>query len=307
MAHEKITVAVCTHNRSESLARLLRSFGELRNPDNCELEFLVVANKCTDNTVEVLGNFSTAIPLKICVEDELGVAAARNAVLENASGHWIIWTDDDLTVGKDWVTDYQSAAKKYDSSVFFGGPIEPVFEGQAPNWIEAAVRHSPSAYARLMIADSDQVFTFTDDDLPYGANMAIKASALRQFRFETSLGRKGQGDLRGGEEVLLFRQLLASGYQGWWLRKPVVKHWIDEGRQTIDYLKDYWYAVGFSENTLDKARNLDWGHNQKWLKTLNVAKLRFQLANAQRSEDPEKWLPVLCKLMLEKGRMASSL
>ncbi|MGI9354196.1 MAG: hypothetical protein ACR2PF_03385, partial [Rhizobiaceae bacterium] len=157
-----------------------------------------------------------------------------------------------------------------------------------------------------MIADKDQAFTLADDDLPYGANMAIKATVLRQFRFETSLGRKGHDDLRGGEEVLLFRQLLASGYQGWWLQKPAVKHWIDEGRQTIDYLKDYWYAVGVTENTLDKARNVDWGHSRKWPKMLNVAKLQFQLAKAQLSGDPDKWLPVLCNLMLEKGRLASS-
>jgi len=303
----KITVAVCTHNRSESLTRLLNSFVELRNPDNYTIEFLVVANKCTDNTLEVLSNFSTSIPIKICIEDELGVAAARNSVVKNATGDWIIWTDDDLTVGNDWVTEYLSAMEKYDGATFFGAPIEPVFEGQAPSWIEAALQHSPSAFAKLMVSDSDQIFTPTGDDLPYGANMAIKASALRQFKFDTSLGRTGRGDLRGGEEILLFRRLQASGYQGRWLTKPVVKHWIDESRQTIDYLKDYWYAVGLTENTLNRAANHDWGHGQRWLKMLNVAKLRIQLASAQLSGDPDKWLPVLCKLMLEKGRIESSL
>ncbi|MEM7633054.1 MAG: glycosyltransferase family 2 protein [Pseudomonadota bacterium] len=307
MTHEKITVAVCTHNRCDSLARLLRSFCELRTPDNCEIEFLVVANKCTDNTAEVLSGFSSSIPITVCVEDELGIAAARNAVIDNASGHWVVWTDDDLTVGKDWVIDYHSAMGRYDGSAFFGAPIEPVFEGDTPDWIEAAVRHSPSAYAKLMVANTDKAFTLADNDLPYGANMAIRMAVLRQFRFETALGRKGQGDLTGGEEVLLFRQLLASGYHGWWLQKPVVTHWIDEGRQTIDYLKDYWYAVGLTENTLDEARNIERSSNRNWSKKLSVARLRVQLAVAQLTGDPDKWLPVLCNLMLEKGRLANSL
>lgn len=62
------------------------------------LEVIYICDGCTDNTADILMQFTTDNRLKVCVEAEnRGAAFCRNKGMEMASGEWIIFLDaDDL-------------------------------------------------------------------------------------------------------------------------------------------------------------------------------------------------------------------
>ena len=55
----RLTVLICTHDRSALLRRVLASINEARRPTGTAVELLVVANACTDDTAQVLRHYET--------------------------------------------------------------------------------------------------------------------------------------------------------------------------------------------------------------------------------------------------------
>ena len=91
----KISVIIPTHNRSASVNHLL---GLLNAQDiiQQQVEIIVVANACTDDTISMLENYSGVLPLHIIDRKEAGAAGARNAGAEAASGNYLVFLDDDI-------------------------------------------------------------------------------------------------------------------------------------------------------------------------------------------------------------------
>ncbi len=283
----------------------MQSFAQLDLANVEAVEFVVVANACTDDSVKVLQEFEKVLPLKIVVENRLGVAHGRNAVVDNSTGDAILWTDDDITVGPEWASTYVRLFEEHRDVDFFGGPIEPRFEGnRVPSWIDTALRHVPSSYAKLNLDPKSRPFVADSQEEPYGANMAIRSRVLGRTPFDPSLGRVGHNQLSGGEETRLIRNLVSAGHVGWWVNSPCVSHWIDESRQTVEYLKNYWFHVGCDEFGIfspdQRAERLAiplWV--RRWRKLKFWAK--FQMAFLK--DHPDEWVPALREHQLERGRL----
>jgi GT2 family glycosyltransferase len=60
------------------------------------------------------------------------------------------------------------------------------------------------------------------------------------------LGRKGT-DNTGGEEVDLYRRLLAGGFQVWWTPEAVIYHRIQAAKLKRTYFLDLHYRMGRME------------------------------------------------------------
>src|SRR6266481_662849 len=118
------TVAICTWNRAASLLQTLRSLTSI-DPPNSPWELLVVNNHCTDETEDVLDRLQQELPLRRVFEAKPGVSQARNAAIQHAHGNYIIWTDDDVIVDKDWLCAYERAVNRWPEAAVFGGPVRP--------------------------------------------------------------------------------------------------------------------------------------------------------------------------------------
>ena len=57
----RLTVAICTRNRSAFLRQTLRQMTRLTLPPEVEWELLVVNNNCVDDTDEVINSFKTRL------------------------------------------------------------------------------------------------------------------------------------------------------------------------------------------------------------------------------------------------------
>src|ERR1035437_7164548 len=99
-----VTLAICTFNRAPILKETLEQVCNLRISPSVDLEVLVVDNNSTDSTPDVLSEMSARLPLRGLREPKPGQSHARNLVLREARGQFILWTDDDVLLENDWLT-----------------------------------------------------------------------------------------------------------------------------------------------------------------------------------------------------------
>jgi len=222
----------------------LTAMHELKVPVGIDWELLVVNNNCTDNTDEVIARHEKKLPIRRLFEPEQGLSRARNRAVAEARGDLLLWTDDDVLVDADWLEQYVKAAAEWPEAAFFGGTVDPWFGVDPPGWM---LTHLPRLGAPFAIRQLGGDVRRIDkgDDLPFGANMAMRRSALDSISFAPHLGRCGTASLLG-EESDVMNRLIDAGRYGVWVGSARVRHYIPSERLTIDYLWDYSGGSGKS-------------------------------------------------------------
>ena len=127
------TVAICTWNRAALLKRTLQAFQKVRLPPGASWELLVVNNRCTDNTDEVLASFEGVLPLRGLFQERQGQSAARNLALAEFKGDRLLWTDDDVEPDPDWILALLDTFNEEQADVVFG-PSFPIWVTRRPSW-----------------------------------------------------------------------------------------------------------------------------------------------------------------------------
>ncbi len=282
---------------------MLGSLTQAEPPLGTDWEIIVVNNNCTDDTDIIVEQFSKRLPLKRVFEPKPGLSHARNTGMDAASGDYLLWTDDDVTVGHNWLKAYQSAFESWPEASVFGGPIIPRFEGSPPDWMEAALHHMPFAYSGIDLGDTHLMLDSSSAGLPFGANMALRVLEQRQFRYDTRLGRRPGPTFISFEETEVLKRILATGKTGWWLPDTAVEHWIPRSRQTVDYLRAYFHGVGqILASTILQPRRLN--NNHKGARAfIKAVKLEAIFRYHRSLSSPEKWLPALQSSSLAWGKL----
>jgi glycosyltransferase involved in cell wall biosynthesis len=244
----KLSVVVCTRNRAASLARTLESLARVEPPRRAGWQVVVVDNGSSDDTAQVIGRFAARLPLAACSEPRPGVSLARNAGVAAADGDYLVWTDDDVTVGPDWLRGYETAIEAHPRAAFFGGPIRVRFVGDPPRWLREGLPIVSTAFARIVVPASAPPIDACSRALPAGANLAVRAAEQRLHRFDERLGRQAwRHGILSGEETDVLARILEAGGTGVWLCNSEVLHWIGPERQTRDYLRRFYVGIGYTE------------------------------------------------------------
>jgi glycosyltransferase involved in cell wall biosynthesis len=92
-----ISVILCTRNRAASLDTALRSLTACATAD-LNWELLVIDNGSTDQTALVAASYHDRLPIRTILEPTAGLSHARNRGVAEATGEWLVWLDDDVTV-----------------------------------------------------------------------------------------------------------------------------------------------------------------------------------------------------------------
>jgi glycosyltransferase involved in cell wall biosynthesis len=228
-----VSVAICTWNREKLLDQTLTQMRQLRIPDGVGWELLVVNNNCTDDTDAVLFRHADRLPLRRLFEAKQGHSHARNCAVAAAQGDLLLWTDDDVLVDREWLSEYVAAASRFPAATFFGGTVDPWFAAEPPRWISRHLHKITGVFAIRQLGE--EVRPFTGNETPYGANMAFRLAAVKGIAFDPSLGRIGTG-LLGADETDLIERLRQSGHHGVWVGTARVKHYIPAERLTKQYV-----------------------------------------------------------------------
>lgn len=240
-----LTVAICTHNHGQRLRRTLGGLPQLIPPD-CPWNVLIVDNASTDGTHQLLatGDWRTPnIDVSVVRESKLGVSNARNRAIQEATGEYIVFMDDDETPDPHWLRAYERIilAQRPDA---MGGRIDVMFEdGRRPAWLHDELlgflgKLNHGSNCRRLEGPDTPIFT---------GNSAYRREVFAFVGdFDTTLGRKGSINT-GGEDTEIYRRMIFSGCSVWWVPDAVIHHRIQATKLRRGYFLDLHFRQGRSE------------------------------------------------------------
>lgn len=240
-----ITLIICTYNREKYITPLLNSIAK-NEYSTMDYEILLVDNNCTDNTRSVCEQFAAGHPeitLRYVVETEQGLSAARNKGIKEAKGDIIIYVDDDALVDADYIRNYAEHFASHPETMAAGGPIEPLYETEEPQWMSPYTKSLLTAWMNY----GDKVREYPNGRYPGGGNAAYRKVVFAKVGlFNTELGRKGSL-LLASEEKDIFDKMHALGMQVLYLPTPVLHHIIPQAKLEEDYFNRLTLQIGRSE------------------------------------------------------------
>jgi len=100
----KVTIGVCVRNSATTLPEALQSLVIQDFPYD-SMEIVFVDDGSEDDTLSVIEKNSSNINsrIKIIHTARRGLGHARNLVLSNASGEYVVWLDGDMVISRDFV------------------------------------------------------------------------------------------------------------------------------------------------------------------------------------------------------------
>ncbi len=301
-----VTVAICTRNRANSLARTLESLRQMTIPDGLAWEVVVVDNASRDATPAVLRDFAAKLPLRAEKEPVVGLSRARNRAVAAARGDWLVWTDDDVLVDANWLAAYVAAFRRWPDAAVFGGKVLPLLEPPTPDWFRAAQPLLGYLMAQRDFGDAPLPLCVAEGRVPFGANYAVRMQEQRGRQYDPDLG-PGSASGRLGEETGLIDAILGAGGTGWWLPDAVVRHSITAKRQKVGYVFSYFRAhgvtAGFSGGA-DDVRLLFGVPRWLW-RRLAVRFVRYHASRLYAP--PQVWVKCLIDYAFDRGLLAACL
>jgi glucosyl-dolichyl phosphate glucuronosyltransferase len=234
----KITVIICTYNRSQTLACALESTAVLRLPESDEWEVLIVDNNSSDKTRDVVEDFCRRYPgrFRYLFEPEQGKSYALNSGIRESQSEILAFTDDDAMVEPDWLSNLTGALREMEW-VGAGGRIIPVWARPLPGWLSTDDPHTMGPFVAFDLGETAGPLMRP----PYGANMAFRKEAFTKYgNFRTDLGRFG-ANLQGREDIEFANRLLAASERLRYEPGAVVRHPAPESRMTKKYVLKWWF------------------------------------------------------------------
>ena len=229
----RISVAICTWNRSAQLATTLEHLSSAHVPAGCAWEVVVVNNACTDDTSQVVASFVDRLPIRETSEPRSGLSTARNRALAETAGTVIAFIDDDVRVHPGWLASLARLESKYPDCAVLAGPVRPFFSVSPDPELVAAFPYLRKGFCSLDHRQPEG--PLESGLLPAGANMAFRRTAIARLEFALHLG-PANGSLEGHEDVDFVRRVYALGGTAVWSPDLVVDHRVDPSRMTLDYL-----------------------------------------------------------------------
>jgi GT2 family glycosyltransferase len=210
-----VTIAICTKDRPENLARCLKSLQQ-RHPISFNatpsLEILVIDNAPSDERTREL--VSRVSEVRYVCEPKPGLDFARNRALREAKGELLAFLDDDVTIDRGWLAGLLEAwAENPDAAAFTGQVLPYELETEAQILFEqrGGFRRGfdKIRYGQTLPGDTSypcQAWIFGT-----GANMAFRRSILVDLGgFDEALDIGAP--LPGGGDLDLFYRVIRAGY-----------------------------------------------------------------------------------------------
>jgi GT2 family glycosyltransferase len=229
------SVIVCTNRFGPRVVATLRSV--LRQDFDRPWELIVVNNAPTrtdlSDTVAALraelpADHPARVRLVIC--PIVGLSAARNAGLAEASGDTVCFLDDDAVADEGWLALLWEAFEAHPNAGVIGGHIslaipEPRPRALRPGW--------EKYWSHFVTGFTDYTEVEHWWEFPWGANWAARRRALLLAGgFRSRYGRVGD-NAWGGEELVAAAVVRRLGYAIAVLPQATVVHDVDPSRFTF--------------------------------------------------------------------------
>lgn len=209
----KTSVIIATHNRPDSLPRLLESLAPQFAGGSREI---LVAENGTPEPAQLA---IEGVALKHLHEPRAGKCRIQNRAIAQASGEILVFLDDDLVVAPGYLDAVEQFFDSHREFAAMKGRIvaaEDPEKKAGPTWV----------YLDLPIVDEGEEVVQVRGVL--GANMAFRAEAIRQVGpFDERLGPGAGGH---EEETEMSQRLRHAGFRIGYAPRALVYHEVDPAR-----------------------------------------------------------------------------
>ena len=186
------------------------------------MEIIVVDNHPKKSAEHIVSKFPSSMCIKLLYLGQpiKNISLTRNLAVENASGQYILFIDDDEVASPDWVSNLLIILKKFNADGVFGY-VEPEFHRDAAQWI----KQRDFFFSPMTPTGTEAKFTFT-------TNCLLKSSLLK--------GINGPFDVRygisGGGDPYLFETLKKQGAKFVNCREAVTMEYLPLERSNLTYI-----------------------------------------------------------------------
>ncbi|WP_309244110.1 glycosyltransferase [Paenibacillus sp. GbtcB18] len=236
---KKLSIVVCTYKRTQKLISTLESVIE-QSSDRNEYEIIIVNNDYHNVEIE---NALVELKKKHLIKEEnflryvisplKGLSYARNTGLYAARSDIMLYLDDDVIADYRLVEETINGFNLHPEAGVIGGNIILNLPEPRP---EVVIPGQEALWSQLIIDGDEYKESKYQWEFPYGANFAVRRTALMLIGgFRTSYGRKGN-DYAGGEEIVVSYLMNQIGFKVGLNPKSRVIHDVDTGRYTEEHV-----------------------------------------------------------------------
>jgi len=240
---KEISAVICTHNRAHYLTKAISSLTEQDLPNDI-YEIIVVDNRSSDKTRDVVESFAGMGNIRYLYEPVVGLSHARNRGWRNARSPYVAYLDDDAVANPAWLGRILKVFKTTDPSPgCVGGMVAPIWEAPRPTWLGDAIACSLTI---LDWSDTPHVVRNLNSEWLVGANIAFPQKLLEILDgFTPHLDRSGSRLLSSGD-IFLEKQIQKADYTCFYHPEIAVSHHIPASRLTQSWFIRRYYFQGIS-------------------------------------------------------------
>lgn len=135
-----VDVLMCTFRREE-VTKSLASLDQQALPDGVSMRVIVADNDDMPSAKQRVESHPMRCPVLYVHAPARNISIARNACLDNATGDWVAFIDDDEEAHPDWLANLLRSAQDSGADGVFG-PALAEYGPDAPDWMRQQDHHS---------------------------------------------------------------------------------------------------------------------------------------------------------------------
>ena len=230
-----IDVCVCTYRRRE-LEATLRSIGALEVPLDATVRVVVADNDVTPSAQALVAAIADELPFEVhyvhCPAANISIA--RNACLDNSSGDFLAFIDDDETASREWLVELMKAVALSGADAVLG-PVSAAYSDAAPGWMRRGDFHSTLP-----------VFVGADIRTGYSCNVILRRASphVAGRRFSIASGQTG------GEDTEYFTEMHEAGGKIAYAPQALVIEPVPDARARFSWLVKRRFRSGQTHGRL---------------------------------------------------------
>jgi len=284
----QLSVIICTHNpRTDYLCCTLNALKNQTFPKT-QWELLLIDN-ASEDPLAGKWDLSWHPRASLIRESELGLTPARLRGIKEASGHLLVFVDDDNVLDCHYLEIALELAKKFPHIGTFNGSTEGQFETAAPTHLRSYVNELGN-----FALDRDYWTNLPGRSMatPIGAGMCVRRDVAEDYALKTKnaplrkiLDRTGNVLLSGGDLDLAWCAIDA-GMGTARFKDLKLTHLVPQRRMTEEYIIRLYAGYAASDVILAAIRPTFYGRPSAALK----ANVRFLLNYLRASKIQRKIL-----------------
>ena len=193
------SILVPFRNEAHNLSNLLTSLYNLKYPTHL-FEVLLIDDNSSDNYLAIVNSFTTkneAVPIRIIRSSKIKNSPKKDAInlgIENANFKWIITTDADCVVPKNWLILFNQHIEEK-QSLFISAPVK--FKEQ-----HSLLFHFQNLNFNSLIGSTIGSFGVKQPFMCNGANLCYSKEAFFSVK-----GFEGNSKIASGDDIFLLEKM----------------------------------------------------------------------------------------------------